>query len=315
MAISTLAYKITADTSSLTSGVQATRRELNLAKRVMQETEDPAERLERALAGVEAIHKKGLISAQQFAKAQDQVRRELSAGIPTAELVPPAVNKIGGAFTSATAALTKFAGPLGVTLGGFVSLQSALAGITDQLEAIDDLGDRAQKFGIDVNTLRTFEVAAQRAGISADSLESALEKMVKQIGDAQRLGGAPAKIFETLGLDIDRLSRLTPELQFVAVAEQVRKLDSDAAKLSATMQVFGRGSGDLVRLLDLGAAGFAKTRAEVERLLGTIDPAKIQQFQEDLETLGLVREGFFGGLAEGVAGGEVGQAAGLARRP
>ena len=58
----------------------------------------------------------------------------------------------------------------------------------------------------------------------------------------------------------------------------------------------------------------SKTRAEVERLLGTIDPAKIQQFQEDLETLGLVREGFFGGLAEGVAGGEVGQAAGLARR-
>jgi len=74
--IGSAAYKITADTSGLTEGVKITRREINQANRILEQTKPAAEKLEESMALLEKAFNAGSISSEKYNKAIEALSQQ-----------------------------------------------------------------------------------------------------------------------------------------------------------------------------------------------------------------------------------------------
>ena len=83
MAIATLAYKLVMDASPFKEGAVASRKELNLVKRLMAESKSEAEQLDDAMKGLESLFRKGAFGegaagAANYERALQHLRKEFS---------------------------------------------------------------------------------------------------------------------------------------------------------------------------------------------------------------------------------------------
>jgi len=293
MAISTLAYKITADTRGFNTNVAASRREMNLAKRVMTETESPASRLRASLNSLEAIYKKGLITSRQYADAQKRVRAEITGTVPGTSGLVKRLSGFAGVAT-------RIVPQLAILTSGFLAVRSAIRSVSTALADIDRLGKAGLKLGIDPNALQAFEVAASRAGISTSTLETSLQRMTRKIGDAQRGTGEATNVFEALNLSVSDLAALQPDQQFLAIADKIGAMRTQTERLSATVKIFDSEGAAMVRVLGLGAEGLARTSIEAKNMLGVLRTGTVEAFNDRLADVGFTLRGFSRGFTTSI---------------
>jgi len=98
MAIETLAYKLVMDHKQFVSGSVASRKELNLAKKVMFETKTPAEKLETSLKSLGALYKKGAIDVHTYRRAHQQLSGQMKTTKTTAASLGAELGKFGSAI-------------------------------------------------------------------------------------------------------------------------------------------------------------------------------------------------------------------------
>lgn len=194
--------------------------------------------------------------------------------------------QLGGRFNSAISGLSrgisKIGGPLSMglaKLGGIAS--SAFKGIAvgaagaaaglgylslSMIEAIGDSADMAKRLGISYNALKTFQYAAKLAGVDAEALNKAFEKMQDTFGAALMGNKAAIEVFNQLGLSMAALSQMSPEQRFKAIGEAIARIPDPAQRLAAARDVFGKQGGALLVLFNDIAASLADAAEQMDRL-------------------------------------------------
>lgn len=164
-----------------------------------------------------------------------------------------------------------------VMMGGLTAVMSTLAVaggslaatflvVKGRLTAIADLADRAERAGVGAGWLRTMEHAADMAGVSADKLGSAMNKLTMQIGKAKAGAEPVQQAFEKLGLDMARLQSMKTEDVFLHISDRIAKMPDPADRTALAMEIFGKQAAELIPLLNQGADGLAAMAAEAEAL-------------------------------------------------
>jgi len=174
-------------------------------------------------------------------------------------------------FQRGIARAKKVIGGFGRVLKG-VAIAAAAAGaalavvVGKSLERLDTLAKTSDKLGITTEKLSGLQMAAQLTGVEVAAMGDGLQKMQKNIAEAARGTGEAVESFELLGISAAELISMTPDEQFIAIAEAMQGVTTQADKMEIAMGIFGRGGGGLLNTLALGAEGLREIQGETEAL-------------------------------------------------
>lgn len=171
---------------------------------------------------------------------------------------------------------------LAVGASGFQLLKSTSKQITET--------DRwAKSLQLSTQELLAWQFAAEKAGVSGDQMADIFKDIGDKIGDAVlNKSGEAVDALNALGLSAEKLSKVSPDKQLLAIGESLGKISTNAEKttileslgndLSKLLPLFDNNNQKLKQFIDLAKDyGIAPDPSSIEDLV------KINQLFEDME--------------------------------
>jgi len=171
---------------------------------------------------------------------------------------------------SATKALKVFAGFGTAVAGAAVGLGLIIKKNTD---FIDKLEKVSSKLGINVVLLQKLRFAADQTGIAQETLDMAMQRFIRRVGEAQEGTGEAQGALAKLGIQLknaDGSFRSTESILF-DVADGLQNTEDASTRLKLAFKFFDSEGAALVNTLQNGSAGLKEFFTEAEALGFLID--------------------------------------------
>jgi hypothetical protein len=163
--------------------------------------------------------------------------------------------------------------------------------VTGTAEYADRLGDAAIRTGATAESLQELGYAAKLSGSSFETLETALTKLGRTMGDAVGGSAEAQKAFRDLGIPFDDLRTKTPNEIFLDVAESLKNMEDPAQRNSAGFALLGKQFKELLPTMSEGREGLMRMAKEARELGLVIDNETVKsaaRFNDQLDILKLV---------------------------
>jgi hypothetical protein len=184
---------------------------------------------------------------------------------------------------------------IGAAVAKFVSLTKAA------IDSADHLNDLSQTTGIAAVTLGGIGFAASQAGSSLDSMLPALNKLNVAIAEAEQGNAKAATAFGVLGINVrDSSGKVKDAGQvLVELAAKFETFEDGPRKAALANELFKKGFGELVPLLNEGSESLRKNIEYFRRYSGLTDDvvARSDAFNDELTKINLLSSAFFRHLA------------------
>lgn len=196
---------------------------------------------------------------------------------------------------SARGSLSKFSSKIGSVKGAIVGLGAVLgagavvAGLKSitsaALDSLDKLGKFSDEVGLTVHELQAFQLGATLTGVSTQTLEAGLQRLVRRLGEAKAGIGEGVTGLKLLGLRAEDLTQLSTADALKEIAEKISKLPGAADKAAAAYSLFGRQGQQLLTFLNAGKSGINDFVREAAELQGVkIPPSDITDLLQSLDS-------------------------------
>jgi hypothetical protein len=166
-----------------------------------------------------------------------------------------------------------------------------VVGSASAVAAIDDLSKRT---GVSSTALQAYQFAADQSGVSIETFGKSLQKLTINLGEAQTGNGAAIKAFTDLGLSVQELSTLSPQVAFEKIAASIAALPNPAQQAAAAVSLFGKSGVDLVPVFQEGAGFLEQMRKEAERLNIVLSDEQVGNMATLNDSIGRVSSAFKG---------------------
>ncbi|KQN56719.1 phage tail tape measure protein [Erwinia sp. Leaf53] len=174
----------------------------------------------------------GFVSGMDRAeRASEEWRKKVENNIKLAGSAVAGMATIG--YAAATA----------VGVAGFALLKST----AEQVSSADKL---ATALKISTQDLLSWQFAAQEAGVAGDNMGDIFKDLSEKIGEAVlNKSGEAVEALDTLGLSAEKLSKVSPDKQMMAIGEALGKIGTNAGKV-AILESLGNDLSKLIPLFD-----------------------------------------------------------------
>lgn len=129
------------------------------------------------------------------------------------------------------------------SVGALISFGQAL------MDDADELTRLADKTGVTIEGLERLQVAGDDAGNSLDQLAAAIVRLEDKLASGDRSAGGA---LEQLDLTLDSLANKTPEGQFIAISDALRKIEDPATRTKLAIDLFGKSGAEVLPTLIRG---------------------------------------------------------------
>lgn len=228
-------------------------------------------------AEVAKLHKDLNRSQNRIAKFERQ----------TAKSVKSIKRQFDGMSSGVKRALGVFAAAL-----GFNALKNL---VSHTAQAIDSTAKFADVIGLTTEQLTGYQLAAQITGSSIGQLQTGMQRLQKNIADAEAGLATAVREFDRLGISVEQLRGLSTDEQIKLIADRFRDLPSTIDRSSVALNLFGRSGIQLSKLLDEGAQGIERFQREAVELgfaFSRLDAAKVEEANDSITRAKAVTEGF-----------------------
>jgi len=209
-------------------------------------------------------------------KAKDQTKKALSS-------VNGSLKKMSGILLNAKTAV---AGLVGVGGFGAIVIQSA--------RAADSLAKTSDKLGLTTQALGGLRHAAELTGVSSNTMDMALQRMVRRLSEAANGTGEAKDAIKELGLNAQTLTRLAPDKAFQKIAKAMEGTATQGDKVRLAMKFFDSEGVALVNTLNLQEKGLRAAAEEAEIYgvaLSRADASKIERANDAMKRIQVVVKG------------------------
>lgn len=156
----------------------------------------------------------------------------------------------------------------------------------------DNIHKMALRTGASTEALSELAFAAEQSGSDIDTVERGFKGMARTLLNAERGLSTSTDVLSMLGLSIQQLQGLKPEDQFSLIAQKISEVPDATQRAALSMQIFGKAGADLGPLLQEGAGGIAKLRAEASSLGRTITQEEANNAAAFTDSLNRLQSGF-----------------------
>jgi hypothetical protein len=319
--VATLNTKVVLDAGDLVEGLKLTKKEMREAAKIAEATTDSLTRLEQEQAKLTRFARGGQLNPNQFATAMRQAEEKF---IPLAELVPErkqltakdflpkgfdsnalkkntaikdltedvggmnktfgltpfVLNPVGIALTAVTAGATAAGAAIG-TLGAIVM---------SRIEAIDNLGDAAERLGVGAGELSGLKTAAILGDVDPAATDSLMQKMLVNLGKGD-------EAFASIGLSVEELKGKGTGQIFAEVSAAISAIPDKSGQFAAMVDIFGKSGPEAANLI----TNFARLREEAlmtGAVVGDQLAAKVSDADDAMKRAKLTAEGWANTLTD-----------------
>lgn len=229
----------------------------------------------------------GFVSGMDKAeRASEKWRKQVQKDVADAGKV------IAGMATAAVAAATA------VGVAGYQLLKST----SEQVASTDKW---AKSLNISTQELLAWQFAAEKAGLSGDNMADIFKDLGEKIGDAVlNKSGEAVDALNALGLSAEKLSKVSPDKQMLAIGDALGKISTNSAKINILESL----GNDLSRMIPL----FDNNNEKLKQFISLSKDFGVAPPQEDIDNLVKVNS-FFEDLEASAKGLKIEIASGLAR--
>jgi archaellum component FlaC len=249
--------------------LQSTMRRVAQAEKLQAQLEGMAkatgEAGNAASTAAPKIDNLGNEAAKMGAKVEDSGQ---SAG-NAASIFDQEFAKIAGAFTVGNIAAKGFEA---IVSAVFNSARAVVDGFGQALDLGGRLDDLSKRTGETAGRLLVLENAFVEAGVSADQVGTAINKLQNFMVDAANGGARQAAAMDNLGISLADLEGKTPTEQMAVFAGAIQKIEDPTQRAAAASEVFGEKlGGKLLPLLTEFSPALDKSRESVGSLEQIMD--------------------------------------------
>ena len=187
---------------------------------------------------------------------------------------------------------------------------SAVAsGLLDLEDRVEGLGNLADQLGVSFEFIQVLEEAANRSGVSIETLASSMTRLQKTLAGADEESKTAQKALDRLGVSVEELNGLSQQDQIRLIGDSLRAIESPAQRTAAAVALFGKSGAALLPIFkNLGPA--ADDLERFGKVLNDIDRGRIDGFGEGVDALRVAARGLstdlilpFTGLGKGISQG------------
>lgn len=272
--IHSLAYVVTANTEQFEKGMVATRQELRLSKKLMEESVPAIEKYRMAVANADSMLAKGLIDKRAHTETIGKLKTEYGQMSQSAALLASGSEKFGKAIKGYAA------GAIGV-----FSVSKAIGAIRSEFLNIDATVKDAEKLGIAIEDLMRLRGVADMAGdASAESVDKAIAKLNMNLKDLREGSDSAIAMFEQIGITVESMQGLDLGDAFLKVADGIKNIEGADKQLAVTQEILGKGAGDLANMLKMGSNEIERMGAAIPAV-NALDAEKVAKAKDAMEQI------------------------------
>lgn len=204
--------------------------------------------------------------------------KTVSAGAKTQR----AFRKVNNAVGSLESKLFNLRNAAGlVAVGAGVTAMYNFA--TSTAKAGDEAAKTSRLIGISAEQLQEYRFAADRQGVSSETLTKSFQLLNRNIGDVQLGQGALTTVLNKNNPALlKQLKSVKNNSEaFELITDAISKMPNQLQKTALAQAAFGRSGGDMLKLLEVGPEGMAKLIEEARKYGGIISDeaaAKSEEF-------------------------------------
>lgn len=142
----------------------------------------------------------------------------------------------------------------------------AFASIRSGIERQADLADLSTRLGATTEGLSRLQYAAEQSGVSVQTLNMGLQRMVRRVAEAANGTGEARGALEELNIAASDLNKLKPEQQFSVLADAIMKVENPADRVRLAMKLFDSEGVSLIQTMQGGSQQLAAFGAEADKL-------------------------------------------------
>lgn len=190
---------------------------------------------------------------------------------------------------------------LGTAFAAFKSAEGVIEGFLGVFERGDQLVKLHRQTGQSIQNLVVLQKAYKTAGLDAEGMSRHIAQLQQSLGGVNEQGEPTKKIFDQLGLSVERLKEIPVIEQIKLIGQAIRDLSTPAEKTAATLAIFGRGSAQVMALLADPSALADATRSAGQ--LGAVyerNAAIFSKISVAFQSIQAKGKALFAGLAETV---------------
>ena len=146
------------------------------------------------------------------------------------------------------------------------AFEAARRAVLDFAATGDAIGKMSQRVRIGAEQLQELGFAADRSGVSLDSLAQAVFRANRRIANATSGTGPAVRAIEELGIAAEDLNRLAPEQQLATLADALNDLDDESRANQLGFEIFGDNFRQILPLIQEGSSGIESLRRRARDL-------------------------------------------------
>ena len=171
-----------------------------------------------------------------------------------------AFKSVDGGLSKLSLGITKAYGAIGLLAGagagGFLALSKQAIEFGDNIAKVSD------KIGLTTDALQELRFAAERSGVSQDTLDMAMQRFSRRVGEAANGTGELVKTLDQYGIKVRDSEGNMRSLEAILTdyANTIQGAESDQERLRLAFKAFDSEGAALVNTLKGGASGLNELR-------------------------------------------------------
>ena len=185
-------------------------------------------------------------------------------------------NKLNKKLDSAFKGVSKVMRGIGA-LAGVAVAGGLLAMGKRAIDAADNIEKLGRRTGATAEFLSEMRFSLSQNDVSMGEFETSLRKINKSTADAAAGLKTQTRAFDLLGISVDEFQKLGTDDKFIVLSEAISKVEDPATRTQVAMDLMGRSGDSLITVMEDGAEGIAKFRAESVKLGQSLSQDQVEK--------------------------------------
>jgi hypothetical protein len=233
----------------------------------------------------------------QFGVFATLAAKSMGTAIGAVAALPKALEKAQGSFGKFGAVLGLAGkGVIGIGIAGVAAGAGIITLALHTAESAAKMYALSQSTGVSVETLSGFAFVAKQSGVSAEAMNTSLERMNRSAFAAATAPHGATNAYTRLTIAVrDANGALLPTQEiFKSIADKFAAMADGPAKGALAIQLFGKSGADVIPILNQGRAGIDQYMATAQKLgivLSTQTAEAADKFEQSLNEITAAGEG------------------------
>lgn len=131
-----------------------------------------------------------------------------------------------------------------------IAVESLKGLTTEAFRTIDATSKMARSLGIANDKFQALSLVADEAGVAQDQFTNLIGKAQKAIVEGARGSKQYADAFKSLQLNVKSLIDLSPDQEFLTIADALQRVENPTIRNALAMQIFGKTGRDVSNMLE-----------------------------------------------------------------